>query len=587
MDTVVGSPTPRQIGRFRVDSLLGRGGMGEVYRGYDPMLRRDVALKVVRSDLARPEFLERLLREALACARLQHPRIVTIYEASELDGYLYIAMEFLKGTGLDATLRSGPPTTGVAIGILGEVLDALTHAHEAGVIHRDIKPSNVHVQVDGSIKLLDFGLARVADAEPLTRVGEAMGTAHYASPEQLNGAVTDQRTDLYATGVLAYELFTGRRPFGAPGDSLGTIVAKVLMQPVPALDTDASRARPEFDRFIARAMAKRPEDRFATAREMRAGLDVLANTTLPGSVTALDRDAGTVIASAADHVSSAAFSEGQAASERATAAARWWTLPGVGRGVAIAATVGLAVWLGTMLTRAPRGADTTADVRTTTDPGPMAAPVTPTTGPRQAQPRRRPAGDERRRDVSLGVASDPPGQQPAGGGEGTLAMSEGVVPAPIGGSTEPVAAVLATEAKGPNTLVTPTPEETKPAGPTAGDTGLSSVDETAIRALLQAFEAAFASQSTPELRRLQPGLDSRQLALYDSRFLGSKAFVVELDDLRFRTVSAGRVAVNCALLRDITLEDDTHRRHSGRATVIVERHDGQWRVATFQPPGWW
>src|SRR5262245_29050232 len=199
---------PANIGRFKVEALLGAGGMGEVYKALDVTLHRVVAIKTVRPDIDNPSYLERLYREAQAGARLTHPNIVTVYEAGEVDGLVYIAMEFLKGESLASALDRGELNFESKVKMVMQVLDALQYAHSEGVIHRDIKPANVHRVPDGSIKLLDFGLARIEQADALTRTGAIMGTPYYASPEQLRGDPVDARTDIYSTGVMAYEMLT-------------------------------------------------------------------------------------------------------------------------------------------------------------------------------------------------------------------------------------------------------------------------------------------------------------------------------------------------------------------------------------------
>ena len=263
---------PEKVGRFVIEAHLGSGGMGDVYRALDPTLRRTVAIKTVRPDIDSPDgtLLDRLYREAQAVARLQHPNIVTVFEAAEADGLVYIAMEYLKGESLAAANQRGDLSFENKFKIVSQILEALQYAHGEGIIHRDIKPANVHLLPSGSIKLLDFGLAHVARAESLTATGLAMGTPFYASPEQLKGEDVDGRTDIYATGVLTYELLTGRRAFD--GETLTAVMLKVLTDPPPPMGTALSAAFPELDRILARAMAKDRADRFSTADDMRNAL---------------------------------------------------------------------------------------------------------------------------------------------------------------------------------------------------------------------------------------------------------------------------------------------------------------------------
>ena len=291
------SPLPETIGRFKVEALLGRGGMGEVYKAFDPTLQRIVAVKTVRPDIDRADYLERLMREAQACARLSHPNIVTVYEAGQIDGVVYIAMEYLQGENLSQVLERKDLSFEDKIRILIQVLAALHHAHGLDVVHRDIKPSNIHLQSDppsrpeaasarsrrsssdspraeaeGSVKLVDFGLARMLQADTLTASGNVLGTPHYASPEQLKGEQIDRRTDIYSTGVMAYEMLSGRRPFEPDNDSISSVILKVIQEVPAPMDTDMSRMLPEIEGIVSRAMAKSPTERFQTADEMRSAL---------------------------------------------------------------------------------------------------------------------------------------------------------------------------------------------------------------------------------------------------------------------------------------------------------------------------
>jgi len=268
----INTPLPESIGRFKIQELLGRGGMGEVYKAFDPTLQRTVAVKTVRPDIDQPEYLERMMREAQACARLSHPNIVTIYEAGQHDGVVYIAMEYLQGKDLADLLDQRSLLYEEKIRIISKVLEALQHAHVQNVVHRDIKPSNVLICADSTVKLMDFGLARVLVADTLTASGNVLGTPHYASPEQLKGEKVDHRTDIYSTGVMAYEMLSGRRPFEPDNESISSVILKVIQTPAAPMDTEMSRMLPAIESIVQRAMAKAPGDRYQSADEMRQAL---------------------------------------------------------------------------------------------------------------------------------------------------------------------------------------------------------------------------------------------------------------------------------------------------------------------------
>ncbi len=271
-----GSP-PGFADRFRVESRLGRGGMGDVYKAYDAVLERTVAVKTLTPGNTGQQAVDRLLREARACARLTHPGIVVIYDVLRVEGSVHIVMEHLPGASLESLHRFPQfSTLEGKIDILIRVLDALHYAHGRGVVHRDVKPTNVQILPDGSVKLLDFGIAHLAGAATLTATGTLLGTPHYASPEQLRGEDIDAATDIYSAGVLAFELLTRRRPF--EGDSLRTVLTKVLNEPLPAAGTWLSEAFPELERIIQRATAKRREDRYGTAEDMKNALAAFAGS---------------------------------------------------------------------------------------------------------------------------------------------------------------------------------------------------------------------------------------------------------------------------------------------------------------------
>ena len=265
-DPAVPEGEPRQIDRYQVLERVGRGGMGVVYRARDPVLDRDVAIKSLLVDFgADRDARARFQQEARAAARLQHPNIVTIYEFGEQDDSPYLIMEFLGGDDLEGLMRRDPPLSlKHRLDIVAQLCDGLAFAHDQGVVHRDIKPGNVRVLEDGSVKLLDFGLATVQRAD--AAAGTLAGSAGYASPEQLSLEHVDGRADLFSVGVLAYELLTGRQPF--TGDSPAAVAYQVLKEEPPSLRSVAPQLPKALEKVITRALQKKRDKRWSSAQEL-------------------------------------------------------------------------------------------------------------------------------------------------------------------------------------------------------------------------------------------------------------------------------------------------------------------------------
>ncbi len=263
-------------GRYAIEELIGSGGMARVYRALDNRLRRPVALKVMAPQLSVDgEFLQRFEREARLSASLSHPAIVTVYDVGEEEGQHYIAMEFIEGRSLNAILRErGAPGLAFAVPLLEPLCQALDYAHEKGAVHRDVKPHNILVASDGRVLLTDFGIAQPLDAgtERLTRTGTFMGTPEYISPEQLEAQRVDGKSDLYALGIVAYEILTGRVPFS--GNTPQLIVAHTQTPPPPPCSIMPSLP-PEIDGFMARALAKNPTDRYPTGEAFLEALRLI------------------------------------------------------------------------------------------------------------------------------------------------------------------------------------------------------------------------------------------------------------------------------------------------------------------------
>lgn len=299
-------PLPDSLGKYTIQRELGRGAMGVVYRGFDPFIEREVAIKTLRTDGVEakelPALLERFKKEAQAAGRLNHPSIVQIYEYGEDAGQVYIAMEIVQGVELRDYLEEGAKFgLDRVVAMMTELLDALGFAHRHGVVHRDIKPGNIVVLPDGRIKIMDFGIARL-ESSTLTQAGTVLGTPSYMSPEQFMGQRVDGRSDLFSAGAILYELLTGEKAF--PGNAFSTIMHKVLKdQPVPPSELNVL-VSPAFDAVVRKALGKRPDERFQTAAEFVQALKRALAGEAPlaeggGDGTLVVGDA-TMVASAAD-----------------------------------------------------------------------------------------------------------------------------------------------------------------------------------------------------------------------------------------------------------------------------------------------
>jgi eukaryotic-like serine/threonine-protein kinase len=261
----------RTIGKYRIVGQLGRGGAGVVYQAVDETLHRDVAVKTLNPDLANTEVMSRFRAEATILARLNHPQIATIYELFRADGDLLMVMEFVRGESLDKlSERLGALSPERAAYIIDLILSGLEHAHRAGVVHRDVKPANVMVTDEGSIKIMDFGIARVLGAEQKTVDFRLMGTPAYMSPEQVLGEEVDGRSDLYSVGVLLYRLLTGALPFAAD-TALGMLQRQIRDTPIP-ICAHRSGLPDWCEGIVQRALAKAPADRFQSAEAFREEL---------------------------------------------------------------------------------------------------------------------------------------------------------------------------------------------------------------------------------------------------------------------------------------------------------------------------
>jgi serine/threonine-protein kinase len=269
--------------RYLVERRLGTGGMAEVYGCEDLQLGRHVALKVLHEQLAEdPDVVARFRRESQSAAGLQHPHIVQVFDRGDWDGIPYMAMELVDGVTLKDVIRDQAPLDPVkTIDQISQVLDALRYAHKRGLVHRDIKPQNVLVGPDGDLKVADFGIARAVDDLQMTQTGMIVGTAHYLSPEQASGQPITPSADLYAVGVVLFEMLTGRMPFD--GDQPVAIALKHVNEDPPALSIVNPDVPADLEYVVLRAMSKRPEDRFEDAEEFIAALQGVRHRIVSGA----------------------------------------------------------------------------------------------------------------------------------------------------------------------------------------------------------------------------------------------------------------------------------------------------------------
>jgi eukaryotic-like serine/threonine-protein kinase len=275
-------------GRYRIVKELGKGSMGVVYQAHDPQIDRLVALKVMRPDrVASEAFLHRFMKEAKAIGRLSHPNMVVVYDVGEDQGTVYIAMEFLEGKPLNEIIAIDAlqPDEIVDLGV--QVAEALDYAHRKGIVHRDIKPSNIIVQPDGQIKITDFGIAHIEDPEATqqTQAGEILGTPAYMSPEQVLSQPVDGRSDLFSLGVILYELATGKRPFR--GENLAAMFRNITGEDPLAPSKENPALAQDLSQIILRCLAKGPEKRFATGKELAEALRRSGSHASPSPIKAL------------------------------------------------------------------------------------------------------------------------------------------------------------------------------------------------------------------------------------------------------------------------------------------------------------
>lgn len=263
--------------RYEILKTIGEGGMANVYLAHDLILNRDVAIKVLRGDLANDEkFVRRFQREALSASSLSHPNIVEIYDVGEDDGDYYIVMEYIPGKNLKQLLKKrGKLTVAEVVDIMLQITSAMSVAHDSLIIHRDLKPQNILIMDDGGVKITDFGIAMAVNSTQLTQTNSAMGSVHYFPPEQASGKGATLKSDIYSLGIMMYELLTGILPFR--GENAVEIALKHLKEPFPSVREEDSNIPQSVENIIITATAKNPKNRYNNAKEMHEDLKTVLN----------------------------------------------------------------------------------------------------------------------------------------------------------------------------------------------------------------------------------------------------------------------------------------------------------------------
>jgi serine/threonine-protein kinase len=594
------------IGRYEIVRPLGEGGMGTVYLARDPKFSgRHVAIKLLRESLDREELRVRFWREAQAAGQLLHPNIVTVFDWEEHEGRPFIAMEYVHGQTLARIIeRAEPLALTRKVEIIEGLCAGLACAHAHDILHRDIKPANVMVDEHGIVKVLDFGIAKLANAQltQLTMQQELLGTLSYMSPEQLQNATLDARSDLFAVAAVAYELFTYRRAFGG---SLSDVTRAIILGDVPPMSDDNLSLPAVVERAVLKGLARLPEQRYDDAAAMKrefAGVRAQlvqfesptvqmrpswndATVPLGGGAAARQQPAHEPQVEA--HVPEPIVvpdrhglfgARGAVIDEQpeAEAAPRAWLVRGAA--AAVVGAVALTGWL--LFARHATTPTASAPPAATLSSG--TAPVTPQTQTSSPPIQQAPQAPPGRRQGREGTAGPTQGAQTPGRAEGTSAQPV-ENPAATSAAPGPSAA--------PNTTPPTTAPETAspgtvqpPPAPT-GPPALTAADEDAVRAVLRSYEEAFDTRSTVAVKAIFPSLTRAQLTLYDRQFLDNSVVRVTIGTPRISMVSATRARVDCSITRAFTPIQGAPRQTTTRSVIVLDRFDGGWLISDVRPPG--
>jgi len=618
------------LGRYRLDDRLGEGGMGVVYRAWDPVLERVVALKLMIGDTnADPAARERFFREARSAAQLTHKNIVTVYDLGEHLGQPYLAMEFLDGEDLQRRLaRREKASVWRKLDIAIEICHGIEFAHAHGVIHRDLKPGNIFITASGGVKILDFGLARFLSSQ-LTRSNMLLGTINYMSPEQVRGERADQQSDVFSIGVVLYELFGGRRAF--EGDSAASTLYKILQEPPePLWKLDSGLPR-ELTTIIDRALAKPRDERYADVGSLRRDLELVLHTSplagpptpwpdavvASGVAPAPDPSRRTPVSpmpttpppvhpvfppSAPDSGAGppAAPAVAAAPAARAGNTRGFW----IGAGLGALAIAFVVVWMANRRVEPVSSPTSTVPAQTRsaseTAPSVPPAPAAPPEAQPAPAPSRAPESDrktEARRDAV--TAAPPAARRPARGEKPTAPAGEtpAAPSAPAPATVQPTVAnpppqpspaptAPAPTIPAPTTPATqpepspPSAAATQPAAPAPAPAPAVEpppLSRERANDLLERYKAALEAKSVDQLRRIWPSLGGTAETALRREFQHASRITVDISELQVAANGAtGRMTF---VRRYSILTDDGQRlQRTSQATMDVHRSGDTWLI---------
>jgi eukaryotic-like serine/threonine-protein kinase len=568
----------QSIGKYEVVRVLGEGGMGRVYEAIDPMIGRRVAIKTISGNvIADEEARARFFREAQAAGRLSHPNLITIHDIGETDGSPYIVMEYLEGTDLGGAIRGGRLSFATKLQIMIDICEGLAYAHGRDVVHRDIKPANIFVTAQGHLKILDFGLAR-GSLSDVTQTGRIVGTPNYMAPEQIRGEEVDHRADIFAAGVVFYELLSGRKAF--EGDTVATTLYKVLeTQPEPLHRVNTALS-PAISSVVERALAKEKIARYQTTVEM---LDALRQ-----------------VDSSHARAHRIAVSQPESAAQAAVALPPPPTPPRGSRrplaiGVAIVFAIGAIAGTAVLMRPSPRHDLNAAAARKTgpADPPPSVAPAAPPPEPAEkpaaaVQPPARASEASRGtspRAPSQTPPADRPTTKPAQGAISTptppFVADRPSVPPPMPVQAEPPA--LPSAAPVPPPPMTPgvsAATVAPPPAPHAEPKEAAAPSESpveAAHAVLVKYQLALESRDLDALRRIWPGLSGRQADAIKTEFDRARAISVRLDGVSV-SVNGGGAVVSCRRDYVVTTLDGQTLKTATTMLMTLSSHGGAWTI---------